>query len=588
LRNSNGRLSEIEFPGGFPGGASVQVTLPDPNEFVTAVQLVDKETGDHILVGEVRAGRETASSDVFGVINVPVRWGTEYSWLQVFADGYQPLNRRNDYSLPERIELTRSASVTVEVFDVEGVPVAGAKIHPFLSYQRDQDFSPTRPFLAPRITTDRSGSITLPCEAGATVQLFCRTDDGLFGNLFIPSVEIGRTYSVFVKESEPLILRVLGEGGTPIPLDPENIRVRGVDKFAMPSAVNQNEDLFIAAPAYADWIQVSPPGEPSLILTRETFSAGEMPYSWKNAGGRISVPLAPYGKIKGDVRDPAGTVVRFTRFQLTALDEHESNNKLENWGGVHESWDVQRSTISRIFTTDYEGRFQISNVPFGTWLVQRVAGNERWIIGNGGDTDPIVSSPSNGDLHLVVPGATAVNLTVLDAISEFPIPSFTVRLKNDPFTNYSVGFSRGERGRWNGWVRNSVLDRIEVVASGYQVTKVDIPEGETGVSTSLFMQPSEPGYLQFVGAGRSLVNGKVVEVVDLGQNGSGFLGQGRWRQRILMSEDDIVPIAVPGGQSKLRIQFAYPGKRLVKFLPDTFDYTTGETVTIQVVPITDG
>jgi hypothetical protein len=588
LRNSNSRLSEIEFPGGFPGGQGVQVTLPDPNEFVIAVRLVDQGTGERILAGEIRAGREVAGADALGEISVPVRWGSEYSWIQVLADGYQPIQRRNDYGIPEEIELTRESAVTVEVVDAVGVPVAGAKLHPFQSFQLAQDFSPERPFLPSRLTTDQSGSITLPCEPGATIQLFCRTEDGLFGNLFIPSVEHGRTYAVVLKESEPLVLYMLGKNGIPVHLDPKDVKVRGVDKNPMPLAIDQEGGVFIAAPAYADWIQVSPPGEPSLILSRKTFGAGAMPYSWDDAGGRLPIPLAPYGGIQGEILNPTGSVARSTRFQLTSLDKAPLNKELEDWGDIHVGWEVQRSTISRIFTTDYEGRFHISNVPFGTWLVQRVGGNKRRIIGNGGDTDPIVSSPSKGYLRLVVPGATAVNLTVMDAISNFPIPSFTVRLRDDPFTNYSVGSSRGERGRWNGWVRDSVLNRIEVVASGYQVTAIDIPEEGTGVSTSIFMQPSEPGYLQLVGPGRNQLNGDIVEVVDLGEEGTAFFGQGRWQQRVLMSEDDIVPIAVPGGQTRLRIQFAYPGKRLVKFLPDTFDYTTGETVTIQVVPITDG
>jgi hypothetical protein len=579
---------EVENPAGFPG-SEVTVVVPALGEATTSLRLVDKESGKPITIGVIEGGREIVSSTPDGLFEIPERWGYDLNWLMASAPGYQPVQSSIDTEIPSVVYLSPSVDARVQVIDQYGQPVPNAISHVFVAVDNDWAFSETRPFLPSRIVADEFGYFTIPCSAEATIQVFCRTGNGLLGNLFVPSLKSGSDYQVILRESSPLVVSLVGPDGDKIALDRKSVSARGVDK--MPSAVIGGPDgaVEISTPGYVDWIQLSPKGFPSLIFTRDTFRKGLMPYSWDEAGGELKLQIGSRGFLEGTIQDETNRPIANGEFQLTLMDDSESESALKVLGLVHPAWVVQMSTMSRGFWTDINGRFQVSALLPGYWMVQRVCQGDGWIIGSGGETDPIVSVPSDGPVALAVPGVTAVNLFVSDAITGFPISKFLVGMKDDPLTNYSVGFASGKDGRWNGWVRNSVLNSLEVTSSGYRVEPINlgITSGVSGASVQVKQYPSPSGHIHFVGDGLPLLAGKVIQITDVGPNGDTF-SQGRWQQRIRLSGEGIVSIAVPGGQTRLRIQFAYPGKRLVKFLPDTFDYTTGETVTIQVVPITDG
>ena len=585
-------LRDFDFTTGLPPESLIRLFVQSELEPLSTIEIRDKESNAAVVAAKIHFHHEVRTSDENGIAHIPTRWGDEYPLFFVEATGYSGITQRLTKGIPRVILLNKSAGLRVRVLDSREKPVPDAIVRPFPDVGQVTPGANIRKYLPAALLTDINGECLLEIEQGRAIQVFVTHPEFGFGHAFESNVTFNSTISIQLKQEQPLRLSFKDRGGNRVPLRKVALKCRGIDKRWMPRDYSISKAAYsIPNPSFLDVIQIHPSGYLPILLRRQSFKTGVLPYSVANTGGDLEITLDPTHIVKGTIVDENGFPQKRQRFQLQELlgNRKGANSHWDNkWIFPHSAWFGVAACFSPEIRTNSKGGFHL-NLPGGTWVAANAESLYDLPLGSGGQTDSPFVIPQSGALQITVPGKKSLHLTVLDESNGLPIPKFVIRLKEDPLTNGSLGFKAGAFGRWDGWVRTTALENIEIAATGYQVQSLNLTreKGMHSIHMTLRLIAETPGAITFIGEEAKHLIYETFRIVDVGDRGMGMFGESRWEYTFQLPPSLEVLFPAPSSRGKFSIVPATLGSRSVRFAPSVFQYSPGERVTIQVLPSSD-
>ena len=572
-----------------PTNQIVKLFINSENESSTPVEIRNRESGELIPHATISAGEYEKISSDNGIANLPTRWNFEYPLYRVTADGFQGVNQRLVDGMPSVVFLNKSAGLQIKVIDESGKPVPNAIVRPFPSIDTSFANRNIRRYVPRWLQTNEIGHCLLEIEPNQALQIFAMHPRHGFGQGFTTEVLAGSIITITLHHQPHLQLSFIDSQGKEISPDHVSISCHGIDAQPKPSSITLgNGSYSISNPAFLDVIRIQPQGHLPLILKRKTFQRGALPYQSDDAGGMLVVELTATHPTRGVIVDKTGSPHKNQRFQFRRLLPGASNNASETFSRRNypgSGWIGIESVFNTAISTDSNGRFALAGLASGTWVASNSETSFDLPLGSGGQNDAPFVIPHLGDLKIITPGKTAVHLTVLDDNGGIPIPEFTIRLTNDQLLNGSVGFSPGRLGRWDGWVRNHVINNLEVAATGYRSHPIAIEYDSKNnfASSTVRLAKESVGKLVFIGPEADQIVGKTLIVTDVGNKGMAMFGDSRWSHKFQVADNLEELFPAPVGDGLFTIMQASFDSAALTFEPRTFSYLPGETIIIQVV-----